>query len=102
MTKRNNDTTPNIDDRTANELPAPSGEWRNDSVLRELYVRRGWSAKNIATYFDVEGATVRQYISSNDEVVTADTGGNQPPSSGLAGKLWRASIVEKREAAHGE
>ena len=79
-------------------LPDPSGEWRDDDVLRDLYVERGWSAPDIAEYFDEATSCVRGQLDRRG-IQTPD---KQRPTNGLAAKLWEGSITEKKEAAHGD
>jgi len=81
------------------DLPDPTGKWRDDELLRELHVRRGWSAPDIARYFEAPKHTVEDELDERG----LDAGGENPPTRGFAAKVWRQSIAEKRkEAAHGD
>lgn len=83
-------------------VPHPDDEpeaYARESVLEELYVRRGWSRRDIAEHFDVEVCKVREALRRHD--ITHEVEGSGPPTSGLARKLWENGLQKTRSAANG-
>lgn len=60
-------------------------DWRNDDVLQELHVRRGWTATDIARKYEADVRAVKRQLKERDLYQEAQTG---PPKQGLARELW--------------
>ena len=60
-------------------------DWRNDDVLQELHVRRGWTPTDIARKYQADVDAVKRHLRERDLYQEGQTG---PPKQGLARELW--------------
>jgi len=60
-------------------------DWRNDDVLQELHVRRGWTPTDIARKYEADVHAVKRQLKERDLYQEGQTG---PPKQGLARELW--------------
>lgn len=77
---------------TDRQTPHPDSDWTDEARLRDLHVRRGWNAKDIARHFDVPYHQVRDRLHELEIFVE-----KRGPCSGPARELWLRGLNGGKE-----